>query len=170
MTAIPELAAMVVDRLKQSDRKVVFAESCTGGLVAGALTQIPGVSAFHCGGFVVYRNETKQQYLDIPADILRDPGPVSSEVATLMCQGVLRKTPEADISAAVTGHLGPQAPAPLDGLIYIGVAKRSSDSMESQVKEVRLSDQLDRGQRQQQAIHEVLQFLADHLKAAPASD
>src|SRR5262245_64415356 len=96
-------AARVARLLQQSGRKVVFAESCTGGLVSGSLTKIPGISSYHCGGVVVYRNETKQAYLDIPAALLKQPGPVSREVAEQMAQRVLAKTPEANLAAAVTG-------------------------------------------------------------------
>ena len=96
--------------LKAADCKVVFAESCTGGLVSGALTKIPGISNYHCGGVVVYRNETKMAYLGISAAVLKTPGPVSAEVAELMARKVLKKTPEADIAVSVTGHLGPDVP------------------------------------------------------------
>src|SRR5213592_3408594 len=105
--SISSAARRVARLLRQSNRKVVFAESCTGGLVSGALTRIPGISNYHCGGVVVYRNETKIAYLEIPAGILKKPGPVSAEVAKLMAQKVLKKTPEADVAVSVTGYLGP---------------------------------------------------------------
>ena len=108
--SIPSAARRVARLLKATGLKVVFAESCTGGLVSGALTKIPGISNHHCGGVVVYRNETKMAYLDIPAALLADPGPVSAEVAELMARRVLEKTPEADVAVSVTGHLGPNAP------------------------------------------------------------
>src|SRR5436190_5950076 len=111
-------ARQVARLLQQSARKVVFAESCTGGLVSGALTKIPGISSYHCGGMVVYRNETKQAYLGISAALLDDPGPVSRQVAGQMAQRVLEKTPEADVAASVTGHLGPNAPPKQDGLVF----------------------------------------------------
>src|SRR5262245_44331368 len=103
-------ARRVARLLKAADLKVVFAESCTGGLVSGALTKVPGISAHHCGGVVVYRNETKLAYLKIPATVLDDPGPVSRQVVGLMATRVLKNTPEANVAAAVTGHLGPKAP------------------------------------------------------------
>ena len=64
--SILSAARRVAGLLKGSGRKVVFAESCTGGLVSGALTKIPGISNYHCGGVVVYRNETKRAYLGFP--------------------------------------------------------------------------------------------------------
>jgi PncC family amidohydrolase len=103
----------------------VFAESCTGGLVSGALTKIAGISEFHCGGVVVYRNATKVAYLNIATKLLDDPGPVSAEVAGLMAQKVLEKTPEADVAISVTGHLGPHAPPKLDGRVFVAITWRA---------------------------------------------
>src|SRR5689334_8622947 len=122
--SIASAARRVACLLKAADYKVVFAESCTGGLVSGALTKIAGISNYHCGGVVVYRNETKMAYLGIPAAVLKSPGPVSVEVAELMAKNVLKKTPEADIAVSVTGHLGPDAPPELDGRVYVGIVLR----------------------------------------------
>jgi nicotinamide-nucleotide amidase len=121
--AISTLVRRIAALLKQQNLKVVFAESCTGGLVAGALTQVPGISDYHCGGVVVYRNATKRAYLGIPARLLKHPGPVSEVVAREMASRVLQLTPEADIAAAVTGHLGPGAPPELDGVVYLAIAR-----------------------------------------------
>ncbi|MCA9073102.1 MAG: CinA family protein, partial [Planctomycetaceae bacterium] len=111
--------------------RVVFAESCTGGLVSNALTRISGISEWHCGSAVVYRVETKAEWLGIDRDILEKPGPVSRVVATLMAENVLDKTPEADVAASITGHLGPNAPAKQDGLIFVGISHRSSEDRPS---------------------------------------
>jgi PncC family amidohydrolase len=119
-------AQTLADVLRQNRRKVVFAESCTGGLVSATLARIPGVSEWHCGSAVVYRLNTKHQWLGVPEALLDDPGPVSREVAEAMATGVLSRTPEADIAAAVTGHLGPHAPTEQDGLIWIAIALRES--------------------------------------------
>jgi nicotinamide-nucleotide amidase len=123
---IADSARRVAKLLAASGHKVVFAESCTGGLVSGALTRIPGISEHHCGGVIVYRNATKTQYLDIPQKLLDDKGPVSRKVAELMAVRVLEKTPEATIAVSVTGHLGPNAPARLDGRVFVGVAWRNA--------------------------------------------
>ena len=130
--AISTLVRRIAALLTQQNLKVVFAESCTGGLVAGALTQVPGISDYHCGGVVVYRNETKRAYLGIPTRLLENPGPVSEVVAREMAARVLEFTPEADISAAVTGHLGPGAPAELDGVVYIAIARRQTESKQQE--------------------------------------
>ena len=104
----------------------MFAESCTGGLVSATLTQIPGISSYHCGSAVVYQVETKAEWLGISRDLLDDPGPVSREVAVAMAEGVLQKTPQAGVAASVTGHLGPDAPENQNGLIYVAVTVRAS--------------------------------------------
>ena len=160
--------------LEQHRRNIVFAESCTGGLVAATLTRVPGISARFCGSAVVYQVPTKQHWLDVRADILQRPGPVSREVALEMACGVLRHTPQADCSASVTGHLGPQAPPRQDGLIYIGLAKRitgrKNDPLQTAVRRFRLpvldarSPQRNRHRRQKAAAQEVLQRAADWLR------
>jgi len=110
--------------LERTGCRIVFAESCTGGLVSALLTKVPGVSSYHCGGVVVYRNATKQAYLDIPPALLKSPGPVSREVTEMLARRVLVKTPEADLAAAVTGHLGPGSPSDLDGVVFAALAVR----------------------------------------------
>ena len=149
--------------LQQTGRKVAFAESCTGGLVSGALTKIPGISSYHCGGVVVYRNETKVAYLGISAAMLDDPGPVSREVAEQMAVRVLAKTPEADVSAAVTGHLGPNAPARQDGLVFAAVAWRSPPRVV--VRRLRCSKEDSRVKRQRWVVRQVLALLAAELES-----
>jgi len=161
---MPSPARRVALLLKAADLKVVFAESCTGGLVSGALTKIPGISNHHCGGVVVYRNETKTAYLGISAATLKNPGAVSAEVAELMARRVLEKTPEADLAVSVTGHLGPDAPAALDGRVYVGFAKRKGTPRAKTTSlQCRLKDS--RAIRQRWVVAQVLQLLGDSLEA-----
>ena len=115
-----ELASLLIQR----ESKIVFAESCTGGLISATLARFPGISFVHCGSAVVYRLDTKIQWLGIPAKMLIDPGPVSEAVARAMAEGVLGRTPEAAIGVSITGHLGPDAPPELDGQIFVGIALR----------------------------------------------
>lgn len=141
--------------LEKRNLKIVFAESCTGGLVSATLTQIPGISSYHCGSAVVYQVETKAEWLGISRDLLDDPGPVSREVAIEMVTGVLEKTPQADVAASVTGHLGPDAPNEQDGLIYVAVAVRESSQHEPliEMKEKWLSEDEDESTPQQREEH-----------------
>ena len=122
-------ARKMAERLKvrESDR-VVFAESCTAGLVAGLLGQSPGISNFLSGSAVTYRESVMQKWLGVSAETLRINTAESLETTQAMAIGVLNSTSEATFSAAVTGHLGPDAPADIDGVIFVSVAKRPIDS------------------------------------------
>ncbi len=122
-----QLVLRVRDALAASNARLVLAESCTAGNVAGALAVVPGISAWLCGSFVVYRNESKAQWLGIGRQLLDDPdiGPVSAQVTRLLCEAALKATPEADIAAAVTGHIGPGCPANMDGQVFFCLTKRT---------------------------------------------
>ena len=120
------LAKRVAQRLKYCQTRVVFAESCTAGLLAASLARVPGISEYLCGSAVTYRNDTKHRWIGVPRQLLISPGPVSEVVAQRMVQGVLKSTPEADLGAAVTGHLGPAAPPNQDGLVFIAIAHKSA--------------------------------------------
>ena len=122
------LVQEVASLLRQTQQRIVFAESCTGGLVSASLARVPGISDFLCGSAVVYRLDTKARWLSVSEALLLNPGPVSEEVARAMALGVLAHTPEADLAASITGHLGPNAPDDQDGLVFIGVARRSSEA------------------------------------------
>ena len=117
-------AARLARLLRQRGRKLVLAESCTGGLASAMLAAVPGISRHFCGSSVVDREKTKHGWLGIPAALLQSPGPVSAEVAAEMALQVLRRTPEADLAVAVTGHLGPEAPPRQDGLVFVATAWR----------------------------------------------
>lgn len=109
------------------DRKfqLVTAESCTGGLIAAALTAIAGSSDVVDRGFVTYSNEAKAEMLGVPVDMLAEHGAVSEPVARAMAYGALVNS-LADVSVAVTGVAGPgggSAEKPV-GLVHLAVAKR----------------------------------------------
>jgi nicotinamide-nucleotide amidase len=103
--------------------KIATAESCTGGLVAAALTEIAGSSDVVDCGFVTYSDAAKRKMLGVPAATLSRHGAVSAETATAMAKGALKKS-QADISVAITGIAGPgggskQKPV---GLVYFAAA------------------------------------------------
>ena len=119
-------ATALIKLCVQKGLKVATAESCTGGLVAGALTEVPGSSAVLDRGFVTYSNAAKQQMLGVSADTLRDHGAISRETAEAMARGALGKA-SADIVVAITGVAGPgggSADKPV-GLVHFAAASRS---------------------------------------------
>ena len=110
--------------------RIATAESCTGGLVAGALTEIAGASDVVERGFVVYSNAAKESMLGVPASTLKRYGAVSAETAVAMAAGALKNS-QADISVAITGIAGPgggtkQKPI---GLVHFAAARRDGPSI-----------------------------------------
>lgn len=103
---IATLALKVVEENRTAGRTIAVAESCTGGLVAAALTEVPGSSAVLDRGFVTYSNEAKQELLGVSADVIDAFGAVSIAVAWSMAQGALVKS-HADVAVAITGVAGP---------------------------------------------------------------
>ena len=126
----------VVGMLKEHHLKVATAESCTGGLIAKRITDVPGASeVFECG-IISYANEIKHRVLGVSEDDLNKYGAVSEPVAKQMAQGAL-KVSGADIAVSVTGIAGPDSDStgkPV-GLVYIGLA----DKENVWVREIRTS-------------------------------
>jgi nicotinamide-nucleotide amidase len=121
-----ETAAAVLDRCRHRGWGLGTAESCTGGLIAGALTAIAGSSDVVEGGFVTYSNAAKTALLGVPPALLDRVGAVSAEVAAAMAEGVLARLPATDLTISVTGIAGPGGATPGKpvGLVYFGVARR----------------------------------------------
>ena len=117
---------------------VVTAESCTGGLVMGALTEIPGSSAAVCCGYVTYSNVAKQNMLGVPTETLTRHGAVSRETAEAMVRGALDRS-NADVAVAITGIAGPDGGSPTKpvGLVHFASAIRGGPVM---VREERFGD------------------------------
>ena len=99
-------ARQVIERNRAAGRRVAVAESCTGGLVAAALTEIPGSSDVIEAGFVTYSNESKERLLKVSMDVIETFGSVSVAVAWAMAQGALAAS-DADVAVALTGIAGP---------------------------------------------------------------
>ncbi|PYD74244.1 damage-inducible protein CinA [Novacetimonas hansenii] len=117
-------ALLLLEELARQGRRIVTAESCTGGLLAGSLTQPAGASEFVAGGFVTYSNAMKMRLLDVPSILLDLRGAVSSEVAAAMADGAVAVAPDADVAISVTGIAGPgggSAEKPV-GLVWFAVA------------------------------------------------
>jgi nicotinamide-nucleotide amidase len=118
-------AQHLIDRARARFVRIATAESCTGGLIAAALTAIPGSSDVLERGFVTYSNEAKTEMLGVPAELIVRKGAVSMEVALAMADGAL-KASRADVTIAVTGIAGPGGGSeekPV-GLVHIAAARR----------------------------------------------
>lgn len=132
---IQNLASKVIATYTATGRKIVTAESCTGGLIAGALTEIPGSSAVVERGFVTYSNEAKTEVLGVMPEMIEQFGAVSSRVAEEMAKGALDFS-RADIAVAVTGIAGPDGGSlekPV-GLVFFGLASRKGALMHYQCR------------------------------------
>lgn len=125
---MPELKNRADALLKAYERegiKIATAESCTGGLVAGLLTEISGSSAVMERGFVTYSNEAKIELIGVPSDLISSHGAVSEPVARAMAEGALAHS-RADVAVSITGIAGPgggSAAKPV-GLVHFGLARK----------------------------------------------
>ena len=119
------LAEQVLAAARARKLTIATAESCTGGLIAGCLTEIAGSSDVVERGFVTYSNAAKSEALEVSAALIEKHGAVSEEVARAMAEGALRRS-RADLAVAVTGVAGPgggTAAKPV-GLVYLALARR----------------------------------------------
>jgi len=129
----PDLIARAVDlvaRYKAAGLMAATAESCTGGLIAALLTEIPGSSSMLERGFVVYSNAAKQELLGVPTETLASHGAVSAETARAMAEGALRAS-RAEVAVSVTGIAGPDGGStekPV-GLVHFACARRGKPTV-----------------------------------------
>jgi nicotinamide-nucleotide amidase len=133
MNIFPKLLLDEAENLLEIYRRrgwrIVTAESCTGGLIAGCLSEIPGASDVLEGGFVTYSNAAKNQHLGVPRETIQRVGAVSAEVAEAMAVGALTKG-DADVAVSATGIAGPgggSADKPV-GLVFLGAARRGGQA------------------------------------------
>ncbi|MAI79784.1 MAG: competence/damage-inducible protein A [Deltaproteobacteria bacterium] len=114
--------------LTEQGRTVALAESCTGGLIAEKLTDVPGSSAYFLGGVVAYANSAKEAILGVPSSLLEEHGAVSSQVARSMAEGVCKRF-GADIGVSTTGISGPGGGSPEKpvGLVHVAMYQRPAE-------------------------------------------
>jgi PncC family amidohydrolase len=154
-------AARLGERCVALDRRIATVESCTGGLVAHLITEIPGSSDWFVGGFVTYSNALKSDTVGVPAEVLAAHGAVSAQVAMAMATGGRERT-GADLAVAVTGIAGPDggtASKPV-GLTYVAVA----DAVGVAVKRHVWSG--DRSANKRQSAGAALSLLLDRVEAS----
>jgi nicotinamide-nucleotide amidase len=160
-------AAQVLDACRSRGLKVATAESCTGGLVAAALTEIPGSSDVLDRGFVTYSNAAKRTMLDVSAAILEQYGAVSRQTADAMVSGALAMS-NADLAVAITGIAGPgggSAEKPV-GLVHFAAAARGGRRLH---RERRYGD-IGRSAVRAQAVAEALAMLELLAAGAQSQD
>lgn len=119
-------AMLVLDDAEQKRLKICTAESCTGGLLGGLFTDIPGSSAVFERGFITYSNRAKEEMLGIPGDVIADYGAVSEPVARMMAEGALENS-RANIAVSITGISGPGGGTPMKpvGTVHIACAREN---------------------------------------------
>ena len=155
------LAQSVLDACRARGWHVAIAESCTGGLVAGALTAIAGSSDVVERGFVTYSNAAKSELLGVPPETIAAHGAVSSETTAAMAEGAVARAP-VDLAISVTGVAGPgggSAAKPV-GLVIFGLARRNGPGR----TERRVFDG-DRSTVRQAAVHTALGLLAAEARS-----
>lgn len=120
-------ARLLIEEVRDRHLRIVTAESCTGGLVAGAICSIPGASDVFERGFVTYTNRAKEEMLGVPGDMLADFGAVSEPVARMMAEGALNHS-RAHIAVAITGVAGPGGGSPMKpvGTVHLATARSTA--------------------------------------------
>ena len=128
--ALQEEAARLLDALRARGHRIATAESCTGGLIAALLTEIPGSSDVVERGFFTYSNAAKMQMLGVPADLIAAHGAVSEAGARAMAEGALRAS-RADIAVSATGVAGPGggSEAKPVGLVHLAAARKGGTTL-----------------------------------------
>ncbi len=158
------LEAQTVALLTEKHKTVAVAESCTGGMIAARLTDVPGCSAVFGTGIVSYSRDCKQQLLGVSLQTLESHGAVSAQTAREMADGVRRKA-GADIGIATTGEAGPQAAEDKPvGTVFVALA----DAKRTWVKELHLdAERLDREAIRRVAASHALELARRYLQAHP---
>jgi nicotinamide-nucleotide amidase len=123
-SSLLRLAEIVLMEAREKKLRIATAESCTGGLIGGLLTEIAGSSAVFDRGFIVYSNRAKSDMLGVPGDLIADMGAVSEAVARAMAEGAVENS-NAHMAVAVTGVAGPGGGTALKpvGLVHIAAAR-----------------------------------------------
>ncbi len=153
-------ARILLDAARRKGVHIATAESCTGGLIAALLTEIPGSSDVVDRGFVTYSNQAKQELLGVPTELLGAHGAVSEPVCRAMAEGALKNS-RAQLSVAVTGVAGPgggSAQKPV-GLVYVAVAQGDGPVT---IREYRFGD-IGRDQVRLATVTEAIRLLRDSL-------
>lgn len=158
---IEAIVSALADALRQAGLKIATAESCTGGLVAGACTTIAGSSDWFERGFVTYSNEAKTEMLGVAAALIVAHGAVSEPVARAMAEGALERS-HAQLAVAVTGVAGPGGGSPSKpvGTVWLAWARAGAAT---RTELLQLAG--DRRSIREQTVQHALQRLLDRMRA-----
>lgn len=161
MTNFGDTPKRVIDIARALNLTITTAESCTGGLVSGALTDIPGSSDVFTCGFVTYSNESKREILGVSSELLERDGAVSPTVAEAMASGALTRS-GADIAVSVTGIAGPDGGTKTKpvGLVYVGIATTQKNCVE----EYRFGEDSSRVEIRASTVREALALLLSTIQ------
>lgn len=161
---VDSLAQAVLRQACDRDLKLVTAESCTGGLLASLLTDVPGMSHAFERGFVTYSNEAKHELLGVPLAVLDGAGPVSKACAIAMAEGALAHA-QGDIATSVTGFTegGPDQPA---GLVHFACAGKGRPT----THRVMMFGDVGRAEVRIRALETALGMIQDQLLQSPGVD
>jgi nicotinamide-nucleotide amidase len=162
---IVEAACRLLDICKRKKLLVATAESCTAGLVAGTLAEVPGVSSMLDRGFITYSNDSKQDMLGVKAGTLDKYGAVSRETAMEMAHGALARS-SVDLAVSVTGIAGPDGGSeekPI-GLVHFGAVSRGGQSVHS----ARRYGDIGRAQVRKHAVLQAFRMLHDLAEKEPS--
>ena len=157
---IMQLAQNIIEKAQQKTIIIALAESCTGGMVATALTNISGSSAVLDRGFVTYSNQAKIDILGVSNATLTQHGAVSEQTARAMVEGTLNAAPTADLALSVTGIAGPGGGGPDKPVGLVHFACQHRDSLQTHAKHFFSGD---RNMVRQQAVHTALMMIGDAL-------
>lgn len=161
-TALATLAREVGARLLESKRRLVTAESCTGGWIAKLCTDIAGSSEWFDCGFVCYSNAAKTRDLDVPERLIDSEGAVSDAVVRAMAEGAIDRT-GANVAIAVSGIAGPggEVPGKPVGTVWFALAHKFEDRLECQGHLIQFDGNRDAVRRQ------AVQYALNLLRALP---
>jgi nicotinamide-nucleotide amidase len=161
---VDELAQSVLRRACDLKLKLVTAESCTGGLLASLLTDVPGMSHAFERGFVTYSDEAKHELLGVPLAVLDGPGPVSKACVIAMAEGALGQA-RGDVAVSVTGYAeaGPDQPA---GLVHFACAAKGRPT----IHRVMLYGDVGRAAVRIRALETGLGMMLDQMLRSPNAD
>ena len=154
--SVMRLAKLLLKQASEAKLLIAFAESCTGGLIASAMTELDGSSAVVERGFVVYSNRAKTDMLGVPPELIEQYGAVSEEVARAMAEGALKNS-GAQLAVSVTGIAGPTGGTPDKpiGLVHFAAARKSQTTLHL---ECRFGD-IGRAEIRMRSVEEALKLL-----------